>query len=138
MNLCDEINKLLESKSLIPKVYTDSDILMDIIKQEIETMKYEIESSIRGRRGSVPDPDDSLRRITSVTKSTFPPYLQKIFNNQGTRKKFLSAVERGKGKVWERIALEAIERLEHGYKNSHGYNEPDEEFLDELENPTPF
>lgn len=104
-----------------------------MIKDEIENMKYEIEQSTKGQRSSLHliNPDDHqgyLKHIDTSSKSTFPDYLQGIFNGQGTTQKFLDAVKRGKGPVWDRIALVAIDRLENGYKNQHGYDEPSRDF----------
>ena len=115
---------------------------MAMIKDEIEAMKYEIEHSERGVRSgfmdtSVKGQGMGVWRNTS-TKSTFPDYLQRIFNGKGTAKKFLQAAKRGKGKVWDRIALEAIQRLEHGYQNQHGYDTPNKDFIDVVKNPVPF
>jgi hypothetical protein len=98
-------------------------------------MAQEIKMSEKGTRGQVGYGQDAIK---FSTKSTFPEYLQKIFNNQGTLQKFMSAAKRGKGIVWDRIALEAIDRLENGYSNQHNRSEPDKEFIDVVQNPVPF
>jgi len=134
MKLTERVFNLLERYSL-PSKYADNDNAMQMIKQEVDQMAYEIKQSEKGRRGQFDHGKDAIR---IDTKSTFPEYLQNIFNNSGTTKKFLKVVSQGKGKVWDRIALIAINRLENGYKNSHGYDEPDKDFKSLVDNPLPF
>lgn len=132
MNLCEQINSSINKLDI---KYTSNDNAMQMIRNEIYNMAYEIEQSTKGTRGQVGYGVDAVR---TDTKSTFPKYLQEIFKGNGTTKKFLSAVKKGKGIVWTRIALEAINRLEHGYINDHGYDEPNKDFIKEVNNPTPF
>jgi hypothetical protein len=127
----------------IPKKYSENDVAMSMIKDEIAAMAWEIEQSERGQRKAATvinprDNDGYLKTYNVSNKSTFPDYLQDIFKGQGTRQKFLDAVRRGKGKVFDRIALVAIYRLENGYKNMHGYDTPNKEFIDVVKNPLPF
>jgi len=126
---------LLESS--IDKKYFKYPETLEYIKAEIEQMVYEIEQSEAGvRRGKAiinpKDNDGYIKYINLSKKSTFPEYLQDIFNGSGTKKKFLSAVKRGKGKVYDRIMQVAIDRLENGYKNLHGYDYPNQDFIDTL------
>lgn len=137
MKLSHRIWALLEklNKTSLPDKYASNDVAMAIIKNEIDNMLSEIKASDKGIRKQLGYGKDAT---FISTKSTFPKYLQKIFNNQGTVKKFEDVVKRGFGKVWDRIALIAIERLENGYRNEHGYDTPDREFLDVVQNPVPF
>lgn len=137
------IFNILELRTTLPDKYADNDVAMAMIKDEIANMAWEIEKSEKGQRSiavvkNKRDGEGMFNYINTSTKSTFPTYLQRIFNNKGTAKKFLQAVSRGKGKVWDRIALEAIKRLEQGYKNQHGFDEPDKAFIDVVKNPVPF
>lgn len=138
MNLCNELKiAIIEGKDLDSK-YTSNDNAMAMIRDEINQMEFEIEQSDKGTRNNIEDPNDYKKRIIFKNASTFPLYLQDIFNGAGTKKKFLKATKMGKGIVWKRIALLAIDRLEHGYKNPHGYDEPNQDFIKEVEDPTPF
>ena len=142
MNLCSQINIEL-NESIIPDRYLNNDVAMNMIKDEIKTMIWEINQSEKGTRSGVQvvNPENGqgyLKNIDTSTKSTFPPYLQEIFNNSGTAKKFIASAKSGKGKVWERIAVEAIRRLENGYQNHHGYDMPNQDFIDIVKNPLPF
>ena len=142
MKLAEKVIHILNEKSSLPDKYADNDVAMAMIKDEIDQMRYEIEQSEKGQRSGFYDTNvkgqGMGKWVNTSTKSTFPDYLQHIFNNAGTKKKFLGAVKRGKGKVWDRIALVAIQRLEHGYKNIHGYDEPNQDFIDVVANPLPF
>jgi hypothetical protein len=141
MKLAETLLSLHENS--IPKRYTDNENAMQMIRDEIQSMLWEIKQSEKGQRQiiQVPNKEDGqgyLKTFNVSTKSTFPEYLQNIFNGAGTAKKFIEAVKRGKGPVWNRIALEAIYRLENGYKNYHGYDMPNKDFIDIVKNPIPF
>ena len=101
----------------------------------MQNMIWELEQSTRGQRSGV---GYGVDYIDTSTKSTFPPYLQEIFYGRGTVKKFKAAVKRGKGVVFDRIALEAIDRLENGYSNEHGYVYPDQRFISLVKTGVPF
>lgn len=136
--LAEKVLSLYESK--IPKKYWDNYDAMEMIHDEIKTMAWEISQSEKGTRGTshVLNKEDGQGYTSAINvsrKSTFPPYLQRIFGGSGTAKKFLDAVKRGKGPIWDRIALEAIDRLENGYKNVHGFDTPSKEFIDIVNNP---
>jgi hypothetical protein len=127
-------SKILLFESSLPKEYLSNPKIMKMIRDEIDNMAYEIKSSVAGQRSGkhIVNPEDGkgyFKYIDTSSKSTFPKYLQAIFNNQGTKEKFLKVVKQGRGKVWDRIALEAIDRLENGYQNEHGYDRPNKEFL---------
>jgi hypothetical protein len=134
MKLTERLNHILE-KSGVPSKYAENDNAMQMIKQEVDQMAYEVKQSEKGVRGQFDHGKDAIR---IDTKSTFPEYLQDIYNNSGTTKKFLDTAKRGKGKVWDRVALIAIHRLENGYKNAHGYDEPSKDFKDIVDKPVPF
>jgi hypothetical protein len=136
-------NKYLLEGASIPKDILKSDIIMDFVIKEIDAMKWEIDQSEAGKRGAatITNKEDNVgvfRSVNIANKSTFPKYFKDIMKDNGTKKKFFAAVKRGKGPIWTRIALEAIERLKHGYKNTHGHDEPNKDFLAELDSPTPF
>ena len=128
-------SRLIERYNNLSNDYYSNPILKDMIDDEISNMQWELEKSEKGKRSGVTvvNPESGkgyLKYIDTSSKSTFPKYLQAIFNNQGTIKKFNSAVKRGKGKVFDRIVNVAIDRLEHGYRNAHGYDEPNKAFND--------
>jgi hypothetical protein len=135
MKIAKKLNSILESKSLIPDKYLSNANAMKMIKDEIQTMVKEVQASEKGTRGQAGYGIDAIR---VDNKSTFPDYLQRIFNGSGTAKKFIQAAKSGKSKYWQLIALEAIDRLENGYKNFHGYDEPNRDFIDLVNNPLPF
>jgi hypothetical protein len=127
----------------IPSRYSSNQDAMKMIYDEIKNMEWEIRQSEKGTRsGSMvlnqEDGKGYLSYINTSTKSTFPKYLQDIFGGSGTAQKFIDAVKRGRGAIWDRIALEAISRLENGYKNQHGYDTPNKDFIDTVKNPVPF
>lgn len=127
----------------IPTRYSSNPDAMKMIQAEIKNMEWEIKQSEKGVRGGVnvlnkEDGKGYTSYVNTSRKSTFPDYLQDIFGGSGTAKKFFDAVKRGRGPVWDRIALEAINRLENGYKNHHGWDYPDKDFIDIVKNPIPF
>lgn len=136
--------KLIEKiQTSIPSRYSSNPDAMDMIRDEIKNMEWEITQSEKGTRSGYlalnkEDGKGYLDYINTSTKSTFPSYLQAIFGGSGTAKKFLDAAKKGQGVVWDRIALEAIDRLERGYKNHHGYDYPNRDFIDVVKNPIPF
>lgn len=136
--------KLIEKiQTSIPSRYSSNPDAMQMIRDEIKNMEWEITQSEKGTRSghSALNKEDGkgyLTYINTSTKSTFPSYLQDIFGGSGTAKKFLDAVKKGQGAIWDRIALEAIDRLENGYKNHHGYDYPNQDFIDVVKNPIPF
>lgn len=136
--------RLIEKiQTAIPSRYSSNPDAMKMIKEEIKNMEWEIKQSEKGTRSghqalNQEDGKGYFKNVVTSTKSTFPPYLQDIFGGSGTAQKFLDAVKKGYGVVWDRIALEAINRLENGYKNHHGYDRPNQEFIDLVKNPIPF
>jgi len=130
-------------KNQIPDRYKDNEQAMLIIKDVVDDMGQEIAVSLAGSRSTtvIDNPDKgqgAFKAINTSTKSTFPPFLHDA--GFKSRKAFLSAVKNGKGKAWVRIALRAIQRLEHGTdpKNVHNQAEPDIEFMNLVVNPLPF
>ena len=143
MGLSESYLELHEAKDSTLDTVKGSAILTSFVSDEIGNMKYEIEQSEAGSRKGVTilnkeNGDGYTKNINTSTKSTFPLYLQDIFNGSGTKKRFLSAGKKGSGKVYDRIMLHAIDRLIGGYQNEHGYDEPSKDFNDELKAPTPF
>jgi hypothetical protein len=138
MKLAEAVLKLYnerEQRSL-PQAYVSNKEAMDMIHAEIDNMVYEIRQSEKGQRSGHKDWSKMAGEdeVNTSSKSTFPSYLQDIFNGSGTVQKFLSAAKMGKGVVWNRVALAAIDRLENGYENKHGYDRPSKEFLDLIKN----
>lgn len=130
-------------QTAIPTRYSSNLDAMSMIRDEIKNMEWEIKQSEKGMRSgkTILNQEDGkgyAKYINTSTKSTFPSYLQDIFGGSGTSKRFLDVVKKGQGVVWDRIALEAISRLENGYKNHHGYDRPNQEFIDVVKNPIPF
>lgn len=123
----------------------DNPIVKEFIDDEIGNMQWELQQSERGQRSGVtivnPESGQGYSKyINTYTKSTFPKYLQAIFGGKGTIKRFESAVKSGKGKYYEKIRQEAVDRLLHGYKNEHGYDYPNKKFIeliDDLKNFNP-
>ena len=106
-------------------------------------MAWESNQSQAGKRSTalVDNPENGkgmFLAVNAMVKSTFPPFLREA--GFKTKKAFLSAVRSGKGKAWTRIALRAIQRLEHGTdpKNTHNQSGPDFEFMNLVVNPIPF
>jgi hypothetical protein len=122
----------IKESNALDKKYADNKEAMDMIRAEMDNMAQEIKDSNKGQRSGFKDPTKMAGEdeVNTSSKSTFPEYLQDIFNGSGTAQKFHSAVKMGKGIVWSRIALAAIDRLENGYKNQHGYDEPSQEFME--------
>jgi hypothetical protein len=89
------------------------------INQELGNMKWEIEKSEKSSLSIVDN-----RRIQ--TKSTFPDYMSKA--GISSRKDFMAIINAKKGVRFERLKTTAIERLNHGYSNEHGYDTPNMEF----------
>lgn len=132
MGIC---SNLIERYEDLSKDYYSNPILKDMIDDEISVMQWELSQSEKGQRSGVTiiNPENGKgysKYINTSSKSTFPSYLQTLFNNHGTTKKFNNAVKRGKGKVFDRIVNVAIDRLENGYQNAHGYDNPNKEFND--------
>jgi hypothetical protein len=136
--------KLIEKiQTSIPSRYSSNPNAMQMIRDEIKNMEWEISQSEKGTRSGRYDVNTEngkgyLSYTNTSTKSTFPSYLQGIFGGSGTAKKFFDAVKKGQGAIWDKIALEAIDRLENGYKNHHGYDHPNQDFIDIIKNPIPF
>lgn len=141
MKLTESILQILEYK--IPDKYLDNPDAMRMIEDEIKNMVWEIEQSEAGYRKTVSmlnkeDGKGYTSYVNVSKKSSFPDYLQDIFSGKGTKKLFIASSKNKRSKYYTRIALEAINRLEKGYSNDHGYDEPSKEFIDTVNNPVPF
>jgi hypothetical protein len=119
-------------KTKIDQEYKEGDA-PKMIANEIANMAWEIESSEAGSRKTIGDMEIKNAGMYNVhyvgNKSTFPKYLQDIFKNSGSTAVFFSTIRGGKSKHWENIVLHAIGRLEHGYQNMHGFDEPNKDFI---------
>jgi hypothetical protein len=93
------------------------------IKSELANMKYEIEQSQAGSRSILGYGKDQK---VIVNKSTFPEYMREA--GISSKKDFIKVLSQKKGIRKERLEKLAIHRLNQGYKNKHGYDEPDMEF----------
>ncbi len=98
-----------------------------MIKGMLEQMRYEISQSEKSSSVLIPSENSYQFSHRSVTKSTFPEFLRET--KIGSRKAFMRVLASGKGKRFQRLKEEAIDRLERGYRNSHGYDEPSKEFM---------
>lgn len=127
-NKLDKMRKQAQEK--LPSKYTESPTVVDMILDQIQVMVGEIERSEAGQRINIEDPKDFKKRIITKNKSTFPNYLQDIFRGSGTAKKFIAAANSTRSQFWLPIASEAIRRLEKGYQNHHGYDLPNQDFID--------
>ena len=129
--ITSRIKAILESWDKIPDVYLATPDIFDTVMAEIENMQYELRHSERGRRSGFLDTNRKgpNQWVNTSQASTFPPYLQEIFNGNGTVKKFNDAVKRRRGTYFTKIYMEAVHRLENGYQNSQGYDTPDREFI---------
>lgn len=131
MKLVNSILETIEKQkdwnlSFLPEKYQDQEILSNIIGA-VHYMKVLIENGEAGSRNTVYNPDGEDHFF--VNKSTFPDFLQEIFFDQGTKAKFMQALERGTGKPFERIVLYAISILENGYQDDMNILEPDQDFI---------
>lgn len=97
-----------------------------IITKEMKSMAWEVKRSEAGRSTLVMG-ERTGEAHRAYSKSTFPEYVQKAGIN-GT-KDFLKVLSQGKGLRYGRIKSEAIQRLEKGFMNEHGYDEPNKKFL---------
>lgn len=96
------------------------------ISQEISSMVHEVKSS---QKSSSYLSRDQYGTVTNrhYTASTFPKYFSSVGANSSSD--FEKIANSKKGVRYDRIKTEAIDRLENGFKNSHGYNDPDAKFL---------
>lgn len=114
-------NRYVKSKK---KADYSSRFAQQRIIDELNNMKHEIVSSEKGSRSIHGYGKD---QNVTVTKSTFPEYMKESGIN--STKDFLKVLTQKKGVRFDRLKKKAIERLENGYKNKHGYDEPDIDFL---------
>ena len=144
-NYIIDSRKLLKGlpKSDLEKKYVTDHQAMTMIVAEIGNMAWEINASEAGKRQGRQMLNKEtgagyLKYVNLSTTSTFPKYLQQIYNDRGTKDKFMASVRKGSGKYFNAIAKEAVSRLENGYQNLHGYDEPNADFLELVDNPVPF
>lgn len=99
---------------------------LGMINKELKAMAWEVKRSEKGSSVLVSDEHD---RIThrAFTKSTFPDYVQK--SGAGSTKEFLKILSMKKGVRFDRLKTTAVDRLEKGYMNDHGFDEPNKNFL---------
>ena len=133
------MTNLLNSKKVLDKFdkrIADNELALKTIADYVSDMAWEISVSEKGTRGHATIWNDNAANleINTSTKSTFPDYLQQIYNNQGTAKKFYGSIRKGKGKYWDEIVAEALSRIYNGYQNAHGYDSPLETFPKILDN----
>jgi hypothetical protein len=94
------------------------------IDSMIDQMKYEIDQSEKSSSTLVFNKDGSAHR--AYTKSTFPEFLRQTKIN--TRKDFMKVLASKKGVRYNRLKDEAVQRLNRGFQNDHGFDSPDMEF----------
>lgn len=96
------------------------------INDELSNMKWEIEESATSG-GNLIFKDNSYE-VSHRTKkiSTFPQYMRDA--GISSKKDFMKVSKMKKGIRLERLRKVAIDRLNHGYENAHGYDSPDMKF----------
>lgn len=98
----------------------------DLIKSELLTMRWEISVSTKGESVLIQAPNSYEFSHRAYTPSTFPKWFRE--SGFSASKDFFNCIDKGlggkRGKRFKRLESVAIERLSHGYKNAHGYNEP--------------
>lgn len=122
-------------KSNIAKKYKATLELKQMIADEIHNMAWEVEQSEAGSRKvtTIINPEDKqgyLKTYYTGSASTFPEYLSDIYDGKGSKDKFYASIRAGSGKHFDKITNLAIQRLEKGYSNKHGYDEPNKDFID--------
>lgn len=97
-----------------------------LIRSQLKGMAYEVKSSTAGSSALI---HDQYGRVShrAFTPSTFPDYVQK--SGAGSTKEFLKILSSKKGLRYDRLKTTAIDRLENGYQNQHGYDIPNTKFL---------
>jgi hypothetical protein len=93
------------------------------IDSTLQDMKREIADSTAGSRSQVGYGKDA---INISQKSDFPTYMRQA--GISSKKDFMKVLSQKKGARKERLEKIAIQRLNEGYKNKHGYDEPDMKF----------
>jgi predicted metal-dependent hydrolase len=94
-----------------------------MIAGELDNMRSEIEASQAGQR-TITGVGTEMK--VTATKSTFPSYMRKA--GISSKKDFMKVLSQKRGKRKERLKKIAINRLNEGYKNKHGYDMPDMKF----------
>lgn len=95
------------------------------INQEINNMKWEISKSEKSSSSLI---NDEHGRVShrAYSESTFPDYMRKAGIN--SKNDFDSVIKSGKGIRFNRVKSEAINRINNGYQNKHGFDMPDLKF----------
>ena len=96
------------------------------INQELSSMKSEILQSEKSSSILIRKENSNDVSHRSFTESTFPEYMRK--SGIGSSKDFLSVLNKAKGLRFERLKKVAIDRLNNGYQNKHGYDLTDIDF----------
>lgn len=96
------------------------------INDELQNMKYEITLSEKSRSSLIKKENSHDFSHRSYTESTFPSYMKE--SGIGSSKDFMNVLSRSKGLRYERLKSVAIDRLNNGYSNKHGFDKPDMEF----------
>jgi hypothetical protein len=96
-----------------------------IIKSELGSMRQEILASQKSSSTLIMDDNDRVTHRT-YSPSTFPSWMR----NSGisSTKDFLAVINQNKGIRHDRLKGIAIDRLNSGYSNQHGYDLPDTDF----------
>ena len=95
------------------------------ILQELNNMRWEVMQSEKGRSSLIRDSHDRVSH-RSYSESSFPDYVRK--SGIKSKNDFESVIKKSKGVRFDRLKSHAIERINHGYSNKHGYDQPDLKF----------
>jgi hypothetical protein len=95
-----------------------------IIKSELGSMRYEVLNSEKSSSVLVRD-EQTYAGFShrAYSQSTFPEWMRK--SGIGSTKDFIQVLNQNKGVRYDRLKNVAIDRLNNGYKNNHGYALPD-------------
>lgn len=96
------------------------------VHNELDQMKWEIGQSEKSSSTLINDGFDRVSH-RSFTPSTFPEFMRRAGIN--SKKDFSKVIKSKKGIRFNRLKDEAISRLENGYQNQHGRDDPNKKFL---------
>lgn len=92
----------------------------------LNQMKFEIESSEKSSSVLIKKENSYEVSHRSFTASTFPKFMREAGIN--SKKDFSKVLASKKGKRFNRLKVEAIDRLNNGFQNQHGFDDPSTEF----------
>lgn len=97
-----------------------------IINAELKSMAVDVKMAETTKSKLITDEFDRVtHRVGGI--STFPKYMREA--GISSKKDFIKVMESRKGLRFKRLEARAIERLNHGFKDSQNYSPPDKDFL---------